>query len=102
MDHHHHEDKNTLTDPVCGMAVKETSQFYEKVDSKTFYFCSENCWLKFKNDPAFYINKLAKATNPKDWDKFNCGLSADKCEYFYYLHLSDASRNSTKSPWELS
>ncbi|HBW82098.1 MAG TPA: hypothetical protein DEF78_21120, partial [Sphingobacterium sp.] len=61
MDHHHHEDKNTLTDPVCGMAVKETSQFYEKVDSKTFYFCSENCWLKFKNDPAFYINKLAKA-----------------------------------------
>ena len=38
MDHHHHEDKNTLTDPVCGMAVKETSQFYEKVDSKTFYF----------------------------------------------------------------
>ena len=66
MDHHHHEDKNTLTDPVCGMAVKETSQFYEKVDSKTFYFCSENCWLKFKNDPAFYINKLAKATNPKE------------------------------------
>lgn len=55
MDHHHHEDKNTLTDPVCGMAVKETSQFYEKVDSKTFYFCSENCWLKFKNDPAFIL-----------------------------------------------
>ena len=38
MDHHHHEDKNTLTDPVCGMAVKETSQFYEKLTVKLSIF----------------------------------------------------------------
>ncbi len=38
---HHHEDKNTsnrLIDPVCGMAVTQASKFYEKIDSKTFYF----------------------------------------------------------------
>ncbi|MFH4410542.1 YHS domain-containing protein, partial [Acinetobacter baumannii] len=60
---HHHEDKNTsnrLIDPVCGMAVTQASKFYEKIDNKTFYFCSEKCKLKFENDPLFYINEEGK------------------------------------------
>ncbi len=65
---HHHEDKNTgnrLIDPVCGMAVTQASKFYEKIDSKTFYFCSEKCKLKFENDPLFYINEEGKSSPTK-------------------------------------
>ncbi|MCG6572614.1 YHS domain-containing protein [Acinetobacter baumannii] len=58
MNHHHHEEKagnNALTDPVCDMAVTDTSKFFEKIENKTFYFCSEKCHSKFKSDPDFSL-----------------------------------------------
>lgn len=71
---HHHEDKNgnnTHIDPVCGMEVTEASKFTEKVDNKVFYFCSEKCHIKFKNDPAFYMNKVEKTSTAKESQNIN-------------------------------
>ncbi|OTL22554.1 heavy metal-binding domain-containing protein, partial [Acinetobacter pittii] len=71
---HHHENKNgnnTHIDPVCGMEVTEASKFTEKVDHKTFYFCSEKCHIKFKNDPAFYMNKVEKTSTAKESQNIN-------------------------------
>lgn len=72
MDHHHHENKvlnNRLTDPVCGMAVTEASNFSEEVKNRTFYFCSEKCHIKFKSDPHFYITKVENAVTLKEPQK---------------------------------
>lgn len=72
MNHHHHEEKagnNALTDPVCDMAVTDTSKFFEKIENKTFYFCSEKCHSKFKSDPDFYITKAEKTATVKEPDK---------------------------------
>lgn len=72
MDYHHHENKvlnNRLTDPVCGMAVTEASNFSEEVKNRTFYFCSEKCHIKFKSDPHFYITKVENAVTLKEPQK---------------------------------
>lgn len=72
MDHHHHENKvlnNRLTDPVCGMAVTEASNFSEEVKNRTFYFCSEKCHIKFKSDPHFYITKVENVVTLKEPQK---------------------------------
>lgn len=34
-------------DPICGMAVDESSALHEERDGKTFYFCSDQCRKKF-------------------------------------------------------
>ena len=69
---HHHENKvlnNRLTDPVCGMAVTEASNFSEEVKNRTFYFCSEKCHIKFKSDPHFYITKVENVVTLKEPQK---------------------------------
>lgn len=80
MDHHHHENKvlnNRLTDPVCGMAVTEASNFSEEVKNRTFYFCSEKCHIKFKSDPHFYITKVENSVTLKELQKRD-GEDADE------------------------
>ena len=46
------------TDPVCGMQIEESeaagSSDYQ---GTTYYFCSEMCRSKFKQDPEQYVNK---------------------------------------------
>ena len=71
-DHQHHHDHNhhrhmaepgtkSATDPVCGMQVTikdgVRSQDY---DGETFYFCSDGCQEKFKDDPYFYASGNAR------------------------------------------
>ncbi len=34
-------------DPICGMAVNESTALHEDRDGKTFYFCSDPCRKKF-------------------------------------------------------
>ena len=48
-------DKRKLTDPICGMNVKETSKFYSIFNEVNYYFCSKHCQDKFANNPRKYI-----------------------------------------------
>jgi len=50
-----------LKDPVCGMDVTESSEHYHLHAQKDYYFCSEHCLIKFKNDPELYL----KETSPE-------------------------------------
>ena len=43
------------TDPVCGMAVSEDTQYHHVHQSKTYLFCSEKCLQKFQSDPRQYL-----------------------------------------------
>jgi YHS domain-containing protein len=45
-------------DPVCGMWVtKNEARASMLYNGKNYYFCSENCATKFKDDPEKYISK---------------------------------------------
>lgn len=45
-------EKKETKDPVCGMAVDETSAIHANKDGKTFYFCGDHCRQKFLALPA--------------------------------------------------
>jgi Cu+-exporting ATPase len=51
----HHDHGIVYTDPVCGMATDDEKAFtsYEH-EGKDYYFCSDNCLTKFKNNPGAY------------------------------------------------
>ncbi|PRR69760.1 YHS domain-containing protein [Clostridium thermopalmarium] len=34
-------------DPICGMSVNPDTAIKQKIDGKTYYFCSEHCRAKF-------------------------------------------------------
>ncbi len=60
-EHHHHEIKtesshHEFVDPVCGMKTADPTEFmkYEH-KGQVFYFCSDMCLNKFKEDPEKYI-----------------------------------------------
>lgn len=49
--------KDLHQDPVCNMAVASDSQYTYPHGDENYYFCSEHCLLKFKEDPARYLDK---------------------------------------------
>lgn len=38
---------DTAIDPICGMSVNTETAIKQKIDGKTYYFCSEHCRAKF-------------------------------------------------------
>ena len=52
-----HQHSGNLKDPVCSMDVTEESEHHLHHAHKDYYFCSEYCLLKFKDDPVQYLNK---------------------------------------------
>ena len=44
-----------LKDPVCGMAVTESSQHHLEHGGRTYYFCNPRCQAKFAAEPAKFI-----------------------------------------------
>ena len=60
-----------LKDPVCGMDVTESSEHHHQHSKQEYYFCSEHCLVKFKNDPEHYLTdaapKAATAANKSNF-----------------------------------
>jgi len=52
---------NSVTDPVCGMAVTTDSGFSVERDGTRHYFCSEACQQKFGAAPAAEVQDDAHA-----------------------------------------
>lgn len=56
--HDHHPPPGaarSLEDPVCGMAVSESSPHRLAHGGRTYYFCSASCQAKFAAEPARFI-----------------------------------------------
>ncbi len=66
MYHHNHQHAHDnmqstgkFSDPVCGMKTDEEGRFIEyEHQGETFYFCSQHCLKRFKDDPARYSHEL--------------------------------------------
>ncbi len=52
----HGHSSGAIVDPVCGMSTDDENQFkpYQH-NGEIYYFCSDHCLVKFKQDPASYI-----------------------------------------------
>nr|WP_172687579.1 heavy metal translocating P-type ATPase [Pseudomonas syringae]ARO44836.1 Lead cadmium zinc and mercury transporting ATPase; Copper-translocating P-type ATPase [Pseudomonas syringae pv. actinidiae] len=53
-------------DPVCGMSVTPSSAFVEHYHGHRYFFCSDNCRVKFQADPERYgrDHRGAEPTSP--------------------------------------
>lgn len=50
-------EKEPHQDPVCAMTVTSASAYSCRYAGKDYYFCSEHCLHKFKEDPEHYLDK---------------------------------------------
>ncbi|MFZ2947956.1 MAG: heavy metal-binding domain-containing protein, partial [Desulfuromonadaceae bacterium] len=44
-----------FTDPVCSMSVSNTSKFHCEYENEPYFFCSEHCLHKFRENPEQYL-----------------------------------------------
>ncbi|MDD2652102.1 MAG: heavy metal translocating P-type ATPase [Sulfurimonas sp.] len=51
-----HIKANELKDLICGMSVSSDSKYSYGYENKEYYFCSEHCLAKFKENPQKYIH----------------------------------------------
>ncbi len=55
---HHHGGQTDFTDPVCGMSTGEPDNFTRyRHEGEDYYFCSDRCLEKFKNNPDQFLDK---------------------------------------------
>jgi len=56
-EHAHHDwEKKKFTDPVCGMSTNDPKAFTPySYDGKEYYFCSEHCLKRFKENPDAFL-----------------------------------------------
>jgi len=68
--HTHHcngkEQGTSVIDPVCGMTVDQTEdQLTFTHNNETYYFCSQHCLTKFRDEPADYLKPAVKNHSAK-------------------------------------
>jgi P-type Cu+ transporter len=63
-------EQEKATDPVCGMAVDPaTAKFHTTHDGEDYFFCSQGCLDRFRQNPAHYLEKTPEqraAEQPKN------------------------------------
>ncbi len=79
---HQHGGKSTsvpepVKDVVCGMAVTEQSRYRADYEGQLFYFCSEGCLQKFKQDPAAYVSNKESVQSEELADNHGTGAAMD-------------------------
>ena len=80
--HHEHEGmapQPEFVDPVCGMKTTEESQFMKyEYEGQAFYFCSDTCLTKFKENPEKYIH-IAEEKHEKEPPQEAAGTGIYTC-----------------------
>ncbi|HSH13183.1 MAG TPA: HAD-IC family P-type ATPase, partial [Desulfurivibrionaceae bacterium] len=79
---HHPAPPVNFTDPVCGMSTEREDRFrrYDHA-GQPYYFCSEHCLNKFKEDPGAFIAAVATAGKkeepPEPGRQYICPMHPD-------------------------
>src|SRR5918995_794721 len=48
-----------VTDPVCGMTIDSGQATKQEHNGHTYYFCSQHCLGKFREDPERFVKAVA-------------------------------------------
>ena len=70
-----------LTDPVCGMQVKEGSEFSTDLDKNQYFFCSQHCLDAFSQQPEAFLNSKEQdhKTSHKHTHQYKTKNNGDCC-----------------------
>ena len=61
----HSDDIKLFIDPVCGMRTEDETAYKHHVhEGQSFYFCSDKCLTKFKNEPDTYKEGYKDRSQP--------------------------------------
>jgi Cu+-exporting ATPase len=61
--HQHQHDSAVVLDPVCGMTISpEDAVGTLNHAGKTYYFCSDSCLQKFRENPAGFVGETPRAS----------------------------------------
>jgi len=72
---------NGLKDVVCGMDVTADSPHHYRYEGEDFYFCSEHCLNKFKEDPERYLKKETAPEAEADGSVlYTCPMHPEICQ----------------------
>jgi Cu+-exporting ATPase len=91
---HEKDHKVVYVDPVCGMSTDEPGTYQELVhDERTYYFCSDHCLVKFKENPSAFIKEAddslnaGASENQVEFKDLVCGMTTDDPDaYQHYDH----------------
>ncbi len=89
--HHHQVQPKHYVDPVCGMSTADETAFSpHEYKGTTFYFCSDHCLAKFKEEPAAYgAQEKKECCHAKDkptvYTDPVCGMSTEDEQAFSTL-----------------
>ena len=73
-----HPKKAALIDPVCGMAVNQTTAKGQTAyEGKEIYFCSQECLQAFLSDPDKYHHPRKKGWWRRYMERLNKALAAN-------------------------
>jgi YHS domain-containing protein len=67
------QEQNT-TDPVCGMKVSPETARSFPFEGATYYFCSQSCEAKFRDDPRKYARKPEPKPQQKNGAIYTCPM----------------------------
>ncbi|MEJ2689759.1 MAG: heavy metal translocating P-type ATPase [Deltaproteobacteria bacterium] len=75
------QEKKTFTDPVCGMSTDDPEAFTRYTHKgKDYFFCSEHCLEKFKENPDNFLGEkpgaleMAKEKKPAPTGQYTCPM----------------------------
>ena len=74
-----------MKDVVCGMDVLEDSKFHSEYHHKPYYFCSEQCKIKFDTAPKTYLYTNEK-TNTEPCHDSSCDMKFSITQYTCPMH----------------
>jgi P-type Cu+ transporter len=78
---HQHGPKQDFTDPVCGMSSDREDEFIRfDHQGRSYYFCSDHCLQKFKNNPEEFagattgLSRETKEGQPAAGGQYTCPM----------------------------
>ena len=73
-------EKKEFKDPVCGMTTADPDAYQQyEHDGETYYFCSDQCLTKFKDDPEKFISgeHEQRVEDQKSGTKYTCPMDPE-------------------------
>ncbi len=88
MNHKHtHDDAGSAIDPVCGMTVdKNAPAGTVEFDGQTYFFCSQHCVKKFRDNPGRYLSPPAQGLTQLGREPIAAQLPMAAREYTCPMH----------------
>lgn len=78
--HNNHDQEKKYVDPVCGMSTDDPDEYiHDTHEGKDYYFCSEHCRQKFRENPEQYSSRQNGGGDSGSQEKDTTGAKKYTC-----------------------